>query len=71
MTIIDMMDQFQIQGAYRIKTWNEVFEDYMTLATGTDFEFESCMINDEYLDADITHMYCVDGVLNIEIEMEE
>ena len=71
MTIKDMMDQFQIQGAYCIKTWNDVFQDCMTLASGTDFECESHRIKDEFLDADIKYMYCVDGVLNIEIEMEE
>ena len=68
MTIQDLIDQFEIQGAFRIKEWDWEKEDYIILAEGHDFECEKWDINDDILNSKIGYMYAVDGVLNIEVE---
>lgn len=68
MTIQDLIDQFTIQGGYIIKMWNDEAEDSVTLAEGSDFEYEHYKIKSKYLNKRITYMYAVDGVLNIEVE---
>lgn len=68
MTIQDLIDQFEIQGAYRIKILDWKAEDYIILAEGHDFECESGNIEEQYLNCNITYMYAVDGVLNIEVQ---
>lgn len=67
MSIRDLMDQFEIQGAYQIKGWIDEYDDYVTLAKGTDFECDRNKIKSKYLDSEITYMYAIDGVLNIEV----
>lgn len=69
MTIQDLKEQFEIQGAYCIKTFDDRYDDVKAVACGKDFECEWYKIRKEYLNAEITYMYAVDGVLNIEIEM--
>lgn len=69
MTIRDLMEQFEIQGAYYIKAWNNDYDTYTTLAEGKDFESEKYKINSKYLDTKITYMYALDKVLNIEVEL--
>lgn len=69
MNIRELMEQFEIQGAYHIKSWSDKYETYTTLAEGGDFECEHYEIKNKYLDAEITYMYAVDGILNIEIRL--
>lgn len=67
MSIRELIDQIEIQGAYHIKLWDDDKDDYITLAKGRDFEYENWDIADEYLEKKISYMYAVDGVLNIEV----
>ena len=69
LSIKELKEQFDIQGGYCIKTWIEEDDDMEVIAQGRDFECEWYDIEDEYLDAEITYMYAVDGILNIEIEL--
>ena len=69
LTIQELKEQFEIQGAYCVKTYDDKRNDVKTLVSGTDFECEWSDIKEEYLNAEITYMYAVDGVLNIEIEL--
>lgn len=68
MCIRELLEQFDIQGAYYIKAWNDNDVDYETLAKGDDFECEHWDMMDEILERKITYMYAIDGVLNIEVE---
>ena len=63
MSIRDLMEQFEIQGAYRIKNLSKNL-----MVSGNDFECEHSKIKDEYLDARITYMYVVNERLHIEVE---
>lgn len=67
MTIRDLVEQFEIEGGYCIKIWVEEWNDYYKLAEGTYFYCSNPNIK-KCLDCDITYMYAVDGVLNIEVE---
>ena len=69
MSIRDLMDKFEIQGAYHIKGWIDAYDDYIILAKGTDFECDRNKIKSKYLDAEITYMYAIDGELNIEVKL--
>ncbi len=68
MTIQDLIDQFTIQGAFKICRWDYEAGDEIILAEGHDFECENYSINPRILGKRIVYMYAVDGVLNIEIE---
>jgi hypothetical protein len=68
MTIQDLIDQFEIQGAYCIKRWRDDWNDYAVFAEGYDFECEKHTLKEDCLNDRITFMYAVDGVLNIELE---
>lgn len=68
MCIRELLDQFDIQGAYIIKVWNDNVVDYETLANGSDFECDHWDMMEDILERKITYMYAVDGVLNIEVE---
>lgn len=70
MTIQDLIDQFEIQGAYCIKEWDDEICDCGVLAIGKDFEYEKWNIDDDILNRKISYMYAIDGVLNIELELE-
>lgn len=70
MTIQDLIDQFEIQGAYCIKRWKDDCDDYAVLAEGKDFEYEKWELKDDCLNFKISYMYAVDGVLNIELEWD-
>ena len=67
MSVRELIDQIEIQGAYHIKLWDDDKDDYITLAKGGDFEYENWDIEDEYLEKKISYMYAIDGVLNIEV----
>ena len=68
MTIQELIDQFEIQGAFCIKRWINDWNDYAKLAEGRDFEVECYNLREDCLNSKITYMYAVDGVLNIEVE---
>lgn len=68
MCIRELIDQFEIQGAYRIKVWDDDEWDCVTLASGSDFECDKWDIDEEILERKITYMYTTDGCLNIEVE---
>ena len=68
MTIQDLIEQFEIQGAFIIKMWDDAKFDNVTLANGSDFECDRWDIDEEILERKISYMYAVDGVLNIEVE---
>lgn len=71
MCIRELIDQFEIQGAYRIKMWNDDKFDCVTLASGSDFECDKWDIEDYILERKISYMYVVNNELNIELEEEE
>ena len=60
MAIRDLMEQgIRIQGAFQIKKWDDAEETYTMLAEGSQFEFESCDIEDEFLDMEIKYLYAI------------
>ena len=69
MTIQDLIDQFEIQGIYTIKAWDDSVDDCIILNEGNDFELDKWNINEEILDKKVTYMYAIDSVLYIEVEL--
>jgi hypothetical protein len=67
MSIQDLINHFEIQGAFRIKEYDWEKEDCIVLTEGHDFECEYYDIDDSILNSNITYMYVVDNVLNIEV----
>lgn len=65
LTIQDLLDYFEIQGAYKVMAHNEETDEMMVVAEG--YELKSFKIEDKYADAEITYMYAEDNVLVIEI----
>lgn len=60
MTIRDLMEQgIRIQGAFQIKKLDDAEETYTILAEGSQFEFESCDIEEDILDMEIKYMYAI------------
>lgn len=70
MTIRDLIEQFEIQGAYSIKRWRDDWNDYEKFAEGEEFEYEKHKFSEDCLNTKITYMYATCGVLNIELEEE-
>jgi len=68
MSIKELSEQFEIQGAYHIKMWNEDRADYLTLGRGKFFEYDYWNIKEKVLNAKIQYMYVTDNELNIEVE---
>lgn len=68
MCIREMLDQFEIQGGYHIKKWNDNICDCVTVAKGSDFECDKWDIDEDIMESKIAYMYAIDGVLNIELE---
>lgn len=68
MCIRELIDQFEIQGAFRIKVWDDDKFDCVTFASGSDFEFDKWDIKEEILERKIAYMYVVNNELNIEVE---
>ena len=68
MCVIDLMEQFEIQGMYHIKRWDDEEKTYITLVKGECFEFDGKEIKEKCSNTRITYMYAVDGILNIEVE---
>lgn len=69
MTIQYLIDQFEIQGIYTIKAWDDDVDDCVILAEGNDFELDKWNIDDEILNKKVTYMYAIDSVLYIEVEL--
>jgi hypothetical protein len=68
MTIQDLIDQFEIQGAYCIKRWRDDLNDCEKIAEGNDFEWDRWEMIEDCLNSTVAYMYAIDGVLHIEIE---
>ena len=65
LTIRDLTEEFEMQGAYHIATYDSKTDKRIILAEGYEVAFSN--IKDKYLDAEITYMYAEDNVLVIEI----
>ena len=70
MCIRELIDQFEIQGAFCIKEWNNETSDCIILVSGGDFECDRWDISEKNMESKIGYMYAVDGVLNIELELD-
>lgn len=68
MCIRELIDQFEIQGAFCIKEWDYEKEDSIILTEGSDFEVDRWEIDECIMESKIAYMYAIDGVLNIEVE---
>ena len=71
MTIKELMENFDIQGAFHIKKWDNRVLDCVTAAKGENFECYNWDIDEEAEDAlnsKIAYMYVSDDVLIIEVE---
>jgi hypothetical protein len=60
-----MKENFEIQGAYQIATFDSETDKRIVLAEGYEVGFSK--VKDEYLDAEITYMYAIDNTLVFEI----
>lgn len=65
LTIRDLKEQFEIQGAYQIATYDNETDKRIILAEGYEIGFSK--IKDKYLDAEINYMYAEDNTMVIEI----
>ena len=68
MCIRELIEQFEIQGRFCIKTWDDEACDCIVLVKGHDFECDRYDISDDIMESKITYMYALGDVLNIEIE---
>ena len=64
-TIRDLVNQFEIQGAYQVTTYDDKTDKGIILAEGYEIGFSK--IEDKYKDAEINYMYAEDNKLVIEI----
>ena len=67
LTIQDLLNQFEIQGAYKVMAYNEETDELTIVAEGYEIRF--AQLEDKYLDAEIAYMYAEDNVLVIEINI--
>lgn len=67
-TIRELDDLTNVQGAFCIKEWDYEKEDCIILAEGSDFEIDRWEIDEGIMESKIAYMYAIDGVLNIEVE---
>lgn len=68
LTIQDLLDRFEIQGAYKVVAYNGETDEATIVAEG--YELKSFEIEDRYADAEISYMYAEDNVLVIEINLD-
>ena len=68
LSIRDLIEQFEIQGAYKVMSYNEETNDLTIVAEG--YEIRPFKIEDKYADAEIIYMYADDNVLVIEINTD-
>lgn len=57
MTVNDMLENFEIQGALRVQRWNEETEDYDVLYDTDDHENALVCKGYEWLQSEIVYMY--------------
>ena len=57
MTVRDMLDQFEIQGALRIQRWNDETDDYEILYDSNNHENELVCRSYAWLSEEILYMY--------------
>lgn len=65
LTIRDLTEQFEVQGAYQIATYDGETDKRIILAEGYEVAYSN--IKDKYLDAEINYMYADDNTMIIEI----
>ena len=65
MTIRDLKEQFEIQGAYQVATYDDETDKQIILAEGYEIGFSN--LKAKYLDAEINYMYAEDNKLIVEI----
>ena len=65
LTIRDLTEQFEVQGAYQIAMYDGETDKRIILAEGYEVAYSN--IEDKYLDAEINYMYANDNTLIIEI----
>lgn len=68
LTIRDLIEQFEMQGAYKVVAYNGETDGATIVAEG--YELKSFKIEDKYADAEISYMYAEDNVLVIEINLD-
>lgn len=69
MSIQDLIDQFEIEGKFQIKTFKNYGCDEVVLAEGEEFRYDRYDVSEDILEMEITYMYAdSDGVLNIEVK---
>lgn len=68
LTIQDLIERFEIQGAYKVIVYDDKTDKQMVVAEGYEIRFSQ--MEDKYLDAEITYMYADDNVLVIEIKKD-
>lgn len=57
MTVNDLLDNFEIQGALRVQRWNEETEDMDVFYDSDDHENELVNRGYEWLQSEIKYMY--------------
>ena len=65
LTIRDLTEQFEIQGAYQIVMYDGETDKRIILAEGNEVAYSN--IKDKYLDAEINYMYAEENTMIIEI----
>lgn len=68
LTIRDLIEQFEIQGGYKVMAYNEETDEIMIVVEGYEIRFAK--LEDKYLDAEISYMYAEDNVLVIEVNID-
>lgn len=68
LTIQDLLDHFEIQGAYKVVAYNGETDEATIVAEG--YDIKPFQIDDKYTDAEITYMYADDNTLVIEIILD-
>ena len=67
LTIRDLKEQFEIQGAYKVIAYDDT-DKITVIAEGYEIRYSN--IEDEYLDAEIGYMYADDNTLVIEVHID-
>ena len=71
MTVNDLLDNFEIQGALRVQRWNEEAEDMDVFYDSDDHENELVNRDYEWLDSEIKYMYPTTTYNNNGIEIPQ
>lgn len=68
LSIRDLINQFEIQGGYKVMAYNEEADELTIVAEGYEIRF--AQLEEKYLDAEIAYMYAEDNVLVIEVNID-